>query len=166
MAGNFHHLVPTKSSIRASLANSRPPVLVSTGGGEMHVAEGALAFGQLYVGLVCSRSSPLLHDVREKGAFALTVLPDQQNVDPEAAGRNAERLPAQRVDGMFVRGGTLFLECVLDRIVERLGDTVLIVAGVVASWEEASVAQQRDAGECVPSHSGHSAHYVHAGATC
>lgn len=148
MAGPRSDLISTDCAIHACLASHRPPVVVSVGDGrdgDRYVAEGTLALGQQYLGIVCSRSSPLLRALRRRGSFALTVLPEELQEGSWGSWREADQIPARTVSGTFVRGGTLYLECLVDRTVERLGDSVLVLAGVVAAWQEAPPDEQGEA---------------------
>jgi flavin reductase (DIM6/NTAB) family NADH-FMN oxidoreductase RutF len=55
-----------------------------------------------------------------------------------------ETFPATRVDGVLVAGCYLFLECILDRVVEGFGDNNLIVGRIAAAAADASAMRTRD----------------------
>jgi len=99
---------------------------------------------QNYFGFVCTPSHHTYHNVRREGAFTVTYLrPTQVLLASLAAAPREETgkpllealttFPAREVDGIFLQDGYLFLECVLDRIVDDFGENSLIAGRIIES---------------------------------
>lgn len=98
-----------------------------------------------YFGFVCTPRHSTYDNVRRNGVFTVTyprptqvVLTSLAATPREDGGRKPPldvlpTFPASEVDGVFVRDGYLFLECVLDRVVDDFGDNSLIAGRVVAA---------------------------------
>lgn len=98
-----------------------------------------------YFGFVCTPRHSTYDNVRRNGVFTVTyprptqvVLTSLAATPREDGGRKPSldvlpTFPASEVDGVFVRDGYLFLECVLDRVVDDFGDNSLIAGRVVAA---------------------------------
>jgi flavin reductase (DIM6/NTAB) family NADH-FMN oxidoreductase RutF len=110
---------------------------------------------QNYFGFVCTPRHRTYGNARRVGAFTVTYpRPDQLVTTSLAAsprqGRDKPALavlpvfPASVVDGVLVEGGSLFLECELDRIVDGFGDNALIVGRVVAARGDEAVLRATD----------------------
>jgi flavin reductase (DIM6/NTAB) family NADH-FMN oxidoreductase RutF len=143
-----------------------PLVLVGTQeeGGGYNLAPKHLAIPlgwENYYAFVCSPRHTTYHNVRRHGAFTVSYpRPSEVLLASLAAAPRCEDLskpsllvlptfPARRVNGVLVRGCSLYLECTLDRILDGFGPNSLIVGNVVAAAapEDALRAEERDEGE-------------------
>jgi flavin reductase (DIM6/NTAB) family NADH-FMN oxidoreductase RutF len=126
-----------------------PLVLVGTidADGSADLAPKHMAFPlgwENYFGFVCAPSHGTYRNVERTGSFAvsyprakdvviasLTATPRCEDTKPIIG--SLETFPATRTRGVFIKGGYLFLECELVRIVDGLGPNVLICGRVVAA---------------------------------
>lgn len=100
-----------------------------------------------YFGFVCTPRHATYHNAKETGEFTVSFpLPDSvvlssltaspRSDGPDSSKRILDELPtfrATKVDGVFLEGGYLYLECVLDRLVDDLGENSLLIGEVVAA---------------------------------
>lgn len=98
-----------------------------------------------YFGFVCTPRHSTYRNARREGAFTVTypqptqVLLASFAASPREDGDRKPLLdalptfPASEVDGVFLEAGYLFLECVLDRIVDDFGENSLIAGRIVAA---------------------------------
>ena len=98
-----------------------------------------------YFGFVCTPRHATYHNARREGVFTVSYPRPTQVVLASLAASPREgdgakpalyALPtflASEVDGVFVEDAYLFLECVLDRIVDDFGENSLIAGRVVAA---------------------------------
>ena len=98
-----------------------------------------------YFGFVCTPRHATYHNVRREGAFTVSYPRPTQIVLARPPGSPRENdgnkpvlyalptFPASEVDGIFIEDAYLFLECVLDRIVDDFGENSLIAGRVVAA---------------------------------
>jgi flavin reductase (DIM6/NTAB) family NADH-FMN oxidoreductase RutF len=126
-----------------------PLVLVATKEGDGHdVAPKHLAmpigWGNFF-GFVCSQSHSTYRNVQAHPEFTVSI-PGMDQLMPSsmAAGARLDdrskptlaAVPvfrARRVDGVFVEGCSLYLECALDRVVDGFGENSIVVGRVVAA---------------------------------
>lgn len=99
---------------------------------------------QHYFGFVCTPSHRTYQNIKAAGSFTVSYpRPDQvEAVAALAAPRDAQgqrpaaqeaaTFPAEEIDGAFFGGGYLFVECHLERFVDRLGKNSLILGSVAA----------------------------------
>ena len=100
---------------------------------------------QNFFGFVCTPSHRTYQNARRERAFTvsyprpsqlvLTSLAASPRCDEEGKPALAALpvFPARSVDGVLLEGGYLFLECVLERIVDGFGDNSLIVGKIVSA---------------------------------
>ena len=106
----------------------------------------ALPLGwQDYFGFVCTPRHRTYHNARRERSFTVTYpRPTQVLLASLAASprEDADRkplldalmtFPATEVDGVFLQDGYLFLECLLDNIIDDFGEDALIVGRIVAA---------------------------------
>jgi flavin reductase (DIM6/NTAB) family NADH-FMN oxidoreductase RutF len=106
----------------------------------------ALPLGwQDYFGFVCTPRHRTYHNARRERSFTVTYpRPTQVLLASLAASprEDADRkplldalttFPATEVDGIFLHDGYLFLECLLDNIIDDFGEDALIVGRIVAA---------------------------------
>ncbi len=98
-----------------------------------------------YFGFVCTPRHATYANARREGAFTVSYPRPTQVVLTSLAAAPRERdgskplvealptFPASVVDGLFVEDAYLFLECVLDRVVDDFGENSLIVGRIVAA---------------------------------
>jgi flavin reductase (DIM6/NTAB) family NADH-FMN oxidoreductase RutF len=98
-----------------------------------------------YFGFVCTPRHRTYHNARREGAFTVSYPRPTQVVFASLAASPREgdgtkpalyalpTFPASEVDGIFIEDAYLFLECVLDRIVDDFGENSLIAGRVVAA---------------------------------
>ena len=127
-----------------------PLVLVGTRGrnGEYDLAPKHMAFPmswENYFGFVCTPRHATYHNARREGAFTVSYPRPSQVVLASLAASPREgdgtkpalyalpTFPASEVDGIFIEDAYLFLECVLERIVDDFGENSLIAGSVVAA---------------------------------
>jgi flavin reductase (DIM6/NTAB) family NADH-FMN oxidoreductase RutF len=130
-----------------------PLVLVGTRekGGDHDIAPKHMAVPigwRDYFGFVCTPRHATYHNARREGAFTVSYPRPTQVVLASLAatpreggvwkpGLDALRtFPASVVDGVFIEDAYLFLECMLDRIVDDFGDNSLIVGRILAAHVE------------------------------
>jgi flavin reductase (DIM6/NTAB) family NADH-FMN oxidoreductase RutF len=94
---------------------------------------------------VCSPRHTTYHNIRRHGTFTVSYpRPSEVLLASLAAAPRCEdgtkpsllvlpTFPARQVDGVLVKGGYLFLECTLNRILDGFGPNSLIVGDVVAA---------------------------------
>jgi flavin reductase (DIM6/NTAB) family NADH-FMN oxidoreductase RutF len=101
-----------------------------------------------YFGFVCTPRHGTYHNVVAARAFtvsyptpeqvamtSLTASPRQPGPGPEQPVLSAlPTIPARQVDGVFLDGAYLMLECELDRVVDDIGANSLIIGRVVAAY--------------------------------
>lgn len=127
-----------------------PLVLVGTrdadGGHDLAPKHMATPLGwENYFGFVCTPRHRTYRNIERERAFTVTYpRPSQLVLTSLAASPRCGEggkpalsalpvFPANRVDGVLVEGGYLFLECELDRIVGGLGENALIIGRVEAA---------------------------------
>lgn len=98
-----------------------------------------------YYCFVCSPRHTTYHNIRRQGAFTVSypraseVLTASLAAAPRCEDRSKPSLlllptfPANRVEGVLVQGGYLFLECTLHSILDGFGPNSLIIGDVVAA---------------------------------
>jgi flavin reductase (DIM6/NTAB) family NADH-FMN oxidoreductase RutF len=98
-----------------------------------------------FFGFVCTPRHHTYQNIRREGAFTVTFPRPSQLVltslaaSPRCGEEDKPALsvlpvfPATSVDGVFVEGGYLFLECEMDRIIDGFGVNSLIVGRIVAA---------------------------------
>ncbi len=110
---------------------------------------------QNYVGFVCTPRHATHANARREGGFTMTWLrPGQELLASLAAAPRSdgdkpnlaalETFEAEGMDGRFVEGGYLFLECELERIVEGFGENSLIVGRIRAAQVDAAAQRMVD----------------------
>jgi flavin reductase (DIM6/NTAB) family NADH-FMN oxidoreductase RutF len=127
-----------------------PLVLIGTRerGGGYDLAPKHMAFPmgwENYFGFVCTPRHATYHNARREGVFTVSYPKPTQVVLTSLAASPREgdgskpslyalpTFPASEVDGVFIEDAYLFLECVLDRIVDDFGENSLIAGRVVAA---------------------------------
>src|SRR5215211_7073128 len=127
-----------------------PLVVVGTKeeGGEYNLAPKHMAMPmgwENYFGFVCTPRHRTYHNARREGVFTVSYPRPTQVVLTSLAASPREvdgskpslyalpTFPASEVDGVFIEDAYLFLECVLDRIVDDFGENSLIAGRVVAA---------------------------------
>lgn len=114
-----------------------------------------------YYCFVCSPRHTTYHNIRRHGAFTVSYpRPTEVLLASMAAAPRCEDLskpsllvlptfPAQQVDGVLVKGCSLYLECTLHSIQDGFGPNSLIIGNVVAAaaCEAALRADELDEGE-------------------
>lgn len=115
----------------------------------------ALGWQNLF-GFVCAPRHATYRNADRTGVFTVTFpRPDQVVLASLAAAPRFEAqakpalgavptFPAQVVEGRFVEGGYLFLECALERIVDGFGDNSLIAGSIVAAHVEEAALRTMD----------------------
>jgi len=100
---------------------------------------------QNYFGFVCTPRHRTYQNIRREGVFTVSFPRPSQVVltSLSAAPRDGDDVkpalallptrPAQKIEGVFLEDGYLFLECTLDRIVDGFGENSLIAGLVVAA---------------------------------
>jgi flavin reductase (DIM6/NTAB) family NADH-FMN oxidoreductase RutF len=116
-----------------------------------------------YFGFVCTPRHRTYRNIQREGAFTVTYPRPTQMVltSLAAAPRCGEddkpslmalsTFPATRVDGVLVEEGYIFLECLLDRIIDGFGENSLVAGRIVAAHvhEDALRASDRDDQEII-----------------
>lgn len=127
-----------------------PLVLVGTreagGGHDLAPKHMAMPIGwENYFGFVCTPRHHTYSNIRREGVFTVTYpRPDQLVLTSLAASPRCSDdvkpalsvlpvFPADRVDGVLVDGGYMYLECELDRIIDAFGVNSLIIGRIVAA---------------------------------
>ena|SRR5215207_3409637 len=127
-----------------------PLVLVGTreGEGGYDLAPKHMAFPmgwENYFGFICTRRHSTYQNVRREGVFTVSYPRPTQVIltSLAAAPRQSDgskpllealrTFPASEIDGVFIEDAYLFLECVLDRIVDDFGENSLIAGRIVAA---------------------------------
>ena len=100
---------------------------------------------QRLFGFVCSSSHRTYQNIARVGEFAVTfprpsgvvlaslaATPRENDGSKPVTGALAT-FPAERVQGAFLQDGYVFLECVLERIIDDLDDNALIIGRVVGA---------------------------------
>lgn len=114
-----------------------------------------------HFGFVCSPRHTTYVNIRRHGIFTVSYpRPSDVLLASLAAAPRCEDLskpsllvlptfPARQVDGVFVKGSYLCLECTLHSILDGFGPNSVIIGNVVAATahEDALRAEDRDAGE-------------------
>jgi flavin reductase (DIM6/NTAB) family NADH-FMN oxidoreductase RutF len=100
-----------------------------------------------YFGFVCTPRHRTYHNAVAAGAFTVSYPTPEQvamtslTASPRQPGPGPEQpvlgklptVPARRVDGIFLDGAYLMLECELDRVVDDIGANSLLIGRVVAA---------------------------------
>lgn len=99
-----------------------------------------------YFGFVCTPRHATYHNAKHYGTFTVSFpFADQVLLTSLAASprcdkagskpvlKNLSTLPAEIIDGVFLKDSYLFLECNLDRVVDGFGVNSLIVGEIVAA---------------------------------
>ena len=127
-----------------------PLVLVGTrerdGGYDLAPKHMAFPMGwENYFGFVCTPRHGTYHNARREGVFTVSYPRPTQVVLASLAASPREgdgtkpavhalpTFPASEVEGIFVEDAYLFLECMLDRIVDDFGENSLIAGRIVAA---------------------------------
>jgi flavin reductase (DIM6/NTAB) family NADH-FMN oxidoreductase RutF len=109
-----------------------------------------------YFGFACTPTHGTYANVRREGVFTVSYPRPTQVVVTSLAAAPREpdgkkpavdalsTFPASEVDGIFVRDGYLFLECVLDRIVDDFGENSLVCGRIVAAHAAADYLRASD----------------------
>ena len=97
-----------------------------------------------YFGFVCAPSHGTYQNIVRDGSFtvtyprpadivraSLTATPRCDGVKPIVDA--IETFPARQARGVFIKGGHLFLECELERVVDGLGANALVVGKITAA---------------------------------
>ncbi len=100
---------------------------------------------QNYFGFVCTPRHRTYQNIQRQGVFTVTYPRPSQVVltslaaaprdddDTKPALALLPTRPARTIDGVFVEGGYLFLECSLERIIDDFGENSLIAGRVLAA---------------------------------
>lgn len=121
---------------------------------------------QNFFGFVCTPKHRTYRNTRETGVFTVSYpRPDQieqvaktatpregDEGEPSKAGlEEVATFPAQEIDGVLMEGAYLFLECQMERTIDRLGKNSLVIGGIVAAYvhEDALRAPDREDEECL-----------------
>jgi flavin reductase (DIM6/NTAB) family NADH-FMN oxidoreductase RutF len=100
-----------------------------------------------YFGFICTPAHRTYHNAIAAGCFTVSFpRPEQVAMASLTASLRSEDTgskqpvlsqlptsPAKRVDGAFLKGAYLMLECELDRVVEDLGENGLIIGRIVGA---------------------------------
>jgi flavin reductase (DIM6/NTAB) family NADH-FMN oxidoreductase RutF len=98
-----------------------------------------------YFGFVCTPRHHTYSNIQRDGVFTVSYpRPDQLVLTSLAAsprcGENDKPalsvlpvFPAEKVDGVLVEGGSMYLECELDRIIDGFGVNSLIIGRIIAA---------------------------------
>lgn len=128
-----------------------------------------------YFGFVCTPRHHTYGNIRRDGVFTVSYPRPSQLVltslaaSPRCEGENKPSLaalpvfPATRVDGVLLEGGSVFLECELDRIIDDLGINSLIVGNVVAAHVAEDMARLCDGDDQATIHQSPLLAYLHPG---
>lgn len=108
-----------------------------------------------FFGFVCTPRHSTYHNAKHYGVFTVSFpQPDQVLMTSLAAsprcGRpgykpvlaNLETMPADTVDGVFLKNSYLFLECNVDRIIDGFGNNSLIIGEIVAAHVHAKAIRE------------------------
>ena len=101
-----------------------------------------------YFGFMCTPKHGTYHNVLKEGVFTVTYLRPSQVLtaglaasprcddpsNPKPILDELPTFPAKHIDGFFITGGYLFLECTLHKIVDDFGDASLISGKIVAAY--------------------------------
>jgi flavin reductase (DIM6/NTAB) family NADH-FMN oxidoreductase RutF len=128
-----------------------------------------------YFGFVCTPRHHTYGNIRRDGVFTVSYPRPSQLVltslaaSPRCEGESKPSLaalpvfPATRVDGVLLEGGSVFLECELDRIIDDLGINSLIVGNVVAAHVAEDMARLCDGDDQATIHQSPLLAYLHPG---
>ncbi|MGF1670054.1 MAG: flavin reductase [Balneolaceae bacterium] len=119
-----------------------------------------------YYGFVCTPNHGTYQNIKKTGEFTVTFpKPDQlvlasltasprceDNTKPEL--NSVSKFRASKVDGYFVEGGYLFLECHLSRIIDGFGENSLILGEIIhaQSWSDMIRTPTHDENELIYDH--------------
>jgi flavin reductase (DIM6/NTAB) family NADH-FMN oxidoreductase RutF len=159
--------IPTDSPIWHRFFTVAPLVLIGSreGGGGYDLAPKHMAMPlgwQNHYCFVCSPLHATQHNVEATREFTVSFpRPDQILKTSMAAGPRIEdgskptlaaleTFPASAVDGVLVRDAYLWLECVLERVLEGFGDNSLIIGKVVAAAADERALRTSDGGDGDP----------------
>ena len=170
----------TESPIWSHVFTVAPLVVVGTAEGDgydlapKHMAF-PLGWGN-HFGVVCTPNHRTYHNARREGAFTVTyVRPSAVLLAGLAASGRADgpgakpvlaqlpTFPAEFVQGRFLEGGYLFLECELDRIVDGFGENSLICGRVVAAHVAEDALRVSDGDDAAMLHEAPLLAYLHPG---
>ena len=128
-----------------------------------------------YFGFVCTPRHHTYGNIRRDGVFTVSYPRPSQLVltslaaSPRCEGESKPSLgalpvfPASRVDGVLLAGGSVFLECELDRVIDDFGINSLIVGKVVAAQVAEDVARLCDGDDQATIHQSPLLAYLHPG---
>lgn len=153
--------IPTDSPIWSRFHTVAPLVIVGTrepdGRHDLAPKHMATPLGwQNYYGFVCSPRHATQRNIERTGEFTLSFPRLEQIVEASmaAAPRFEDdskpslaalpTIPATKVDGVLVRDCYLWLECVLERIVDGFGENTLIAGRIVAAAIEERALRSSD----------------------
>ena len=111
-----------------------------------------------HFGFVCTPRHNTFQNILRNKEFTVTYMRPSQTVLASLAAtprcddgskpitKALPTFPSERVAGVFVEEGYLFLECTLERVVEELGDNALIVGRIIGAQvaEDALRASDQD----------------------
>ncbi|MCB1875043.1 MAG: flavin reductase [Chromatiales bacterium] len=111
-----------------------------------------------HFGFVCSPEHGTYKNVRRNAQFTVSYpRPNQVMLaslaasprcdDHKPALANLATFPAQRVDGELVKDAYLYLECELDRVIDRLGPNSVIIGRIVAAHAHQDILKETPTGE-------------------
>jgi flavin reductase (DIM6/NTAB) family NADH-FMN oxidoreductase RutF len=112
-----------------------------------------------YYCFVCSSRHTTYHNIRRTGAFTVNYpRPSEVLVASLAAAPRCEdqskpsvlvlpTFPARVVEGVFVGGCYLHLECTLHSILDGFGPNSLIIGNVIAAWAQEDALRDHDRDE-------------------
>jgi len=130
---------------------------------------------QNYFGFVCTPRHHTYQNIKRNGVFTVSYPRPSQLVltslaasprigDEEKPALSALPVfPASKVDGVLVRGCSVFLECELDRFVEGFDINSLIVGHVVAGWVDEDTERMADRDDQSLVHDSPILAYLHPG---
>lgn len=126
-----------------------------------------------YFGFICTPAHGTWHNAIEHGCFTVSYpRPDQLaeaslTASPRAKDSSkpiladVSTIPASVVDGVFLEGASLMLECEFDRVVEDLGSNGLIIGRVVAAHARPEALRISDADHQQQLHESPLLAYIH-----
>jgi flavin reductase (DIM6/NTAB) family NADH-FMN oxidoreductase RutF len=157
-----------------------PLVLIGTmeadGGHDLAPKHMAMPMGwENYFGFVCTPRHHTYQNIQRSGAFTVSYPRPSQLVltslaasprcgeDQKPALSVLPVFPASVVDGVLVQGGTVFLECELERIVDGFGVNSLIVGRILAARVDEAAERMPDHDDQAVVHDSPLLAYLHPG---
>jgi flavin reductase (DIM6/NTAB) family NADH-FMN oxidoreductase RutF len=130
-----------------------------------------------FFGFVCTPAHGTYHNARASGCFTVSYpRPDQIAAASLTASRrqpgpgaskpvllDLPTHPASRVDGVFLSGSYLMLECELHEVVDGLGENSLVIGRIVAAHAREEALRLTDADHLETIHEAPLLAYVHPG---